>query len=562
MHSHSLLPTRSATAADALVGWLIAAGVRRAFGVSGGGVAAVWSAMSRADTLHMVHTQHESGAVFAATEASLATGELVVVMVTTGPGLTNALTGLVAARQEGARVLLISSLTPSARRGRGATQETSPEGPLGALYSAGAVMHVAAAVESVPQLQAALHKVAWGMAGPGGFVAHLGLPSDLALSPSAPIPFAPVRRPTPEVDPGILDELALSVERGELLLMLGREASPARGALLELVERAAIPAVSAPHGKGVIPEDHPCHLGVVGFAGQEQVGALLEARPFRTLLVLGAQLSEAESGYSPSLRPAHQIVLAGPSAEPPHGAYADIGHTVISAPVEAVVRGLLARVRTGRLIAMPTPLPAPPPLRRATDGAPVRPSVLLDAIQTQVVEGSDAVLLAECGNAFAWAIHHTRMPEPRLRVSVGWGSMCHASMGAIGVAAVGRRAVALVGDGAMLMGHEVVTAARHGLDVVWIVLNDSGYGMCRHGMAAQGLVGHDLDQPEVDFAALSRSLGVRGTSITDERELDQRLAEALASPGPHVIDVRVDPSERPPIGGRVRNLTFHAPTEL
>ena len=450
-------------------------------------------------------------------------------------------------------------MTPSARRGRGATQETGPEGPLAALYSAGAVIHVAAAVESVAQLQAMLHKIAWGMGGAGGFVAHLGLPSDLALSSCAPIPFAPVRRPAPAVDPSVLDELAGSVERGELLIMVGREAGQARHALIELVERAV---VSAPHGKGVLPEDHPCHLGVVGFAGQEHVGELLNARPFRTLLVLGAQLGEAESGYSPALRPEHQIVIVGAAAEAPHGGYADIEHTVITAPVSAVLGGLLARVRGGRLIAAPTPIPVIAPRLRAVHRGPVRPSVLMEAIQALVVEGSDAVLLAECGNAFAWAIHHLRLPEPRLRVSVGWGSMCHASMGAIGVAAVGRRAVALVGDGAMLMGHEVVTAARHGLDVVWIVLNDAGYGMCRHGMASLGLLGGDLDQPDVDFAALGRSLGVRGTVISDERDLDQRLAEALSQPGPHVIDVRIDALERPPIGGRVRSLTFHAPTEV
>ncbi len=557
MHALSCAPAPRASLADSLVDWLIAAGVRRAFGVSGGGVAALWSAAARRDSLALIHAQHEAGAVFAATEASLATGELVVVMVTTGPGLTNALTGLVAARQEGARVLLLSGLTPTARRARGATQETGPEGPLGGLYSAGAVMHLAAAVESRAQLQAMLYKIAWGMAGPGGLVAHLGLPSDVLLGLGEPLVFAPVTRAPAAVDPGTLDALAEVIARGQALAVVGRAAGAAGEALRALVDRTGLRVVSAPHGKGVLPEDHPCHLGVVGFAGQEQTLETIRRRPFEVLLLLGVQLGEAESGWSPALRPQREIVVVDAEGEPPHGGYADVPHAVIAAPARVVLEGLLARVPLARVAALSAPREVRGGERR--EGGPVRPSVLMEAVQQLVVEGSAATLLAESGNAFAWAIHLLRLPAPRLRVSVGWGSMGHVTAGAIGVAVGGQKAVALVGDGAMLMGNEVVTAVRHGLDVVWIVLNDHGYGMCRHGMSSQGYDVRDLDQAQVDFAALARSLGAHGVRIDDERHLDARLARALARPGPVIIDVRIDPDERPPIGSRVRNLTFHAP---
>ena len=558
------LDADSATSvADALVDWLIQAGVRRAFGVSGGGVAALWSAVSVREELTLVHTQHESGALFAATEASLLTGELVVVLVTTGPGLTNALTGLVAARQEGARVLLLSGLTPAARRGRGATQETGPEGPLGALYHPGAILHLGAAVGSVAQLQAALHQVAWGAAGEGGFVAHLGLPSDLLMEAGGPLPCAPVTRPPAGVDPGALDALAQAVDAGEVVVVLGRSAAPAREGLEALVRQAGLRVVSAPHGKGVLPEDHPCHLGVVGFGGQECATAGLRQRPFAELLLLGVQLSEAESGWSAALRPRRRVVVVGATGEAPLSAWPEVETTAIAASVAAVVDGLLARVRATRPLALPAPRLERAPVTRApvtSAGGRVRPSALIAAVQTHVVDATDALLLAECGNAFAWAIHHLRMPAPRLRVSVGWGSMGHATLGAIGVAATGRRAVALVGDGAMLMGHELATAARHGLDVVWIVLNDHGYGMCRHGMSAQGLPARELDQAGVDFCAFAASLGVAGVRIDGEAHLDARLSAALARPGPVVIDVHIDPDERAPISARVQSLTFHAPS--
>src|SRR5919205_4620136 len=93
-------------ASEAIAGFLSAFGVRYAFGVSGGAIAAIWSALSASD-IEVVHCRHETGAAFAAIEAHFATNAPVVVFTTTGPGLTNALTGILAARGEGAKVILL-----------------------------------------------------------------------------------------------------------------------------------------------------------------------------------------------------------------------------------------------------------------------------------------------------------------------------------------------------------------------------------------------------------------------------------------------------------------------
>ena len=80
-------------------------GVRHAFGVSGGAISFFWSALGGTG-IEVTHFRHESGAAFAACEASIASGRPVVVFVTTGPGLTNVLTGVYASRHEAARVIL------------------------------------------------------------------------------------------------------------------------------------------------------------------------------------------------------------------------------------------------------------------------------------------------------------------------------------------------------------------------------------------------------------------------------------------------------------------------
>ena len=133
--------------ASALVDDLLALGVEEAFGVSGGAMAMLWHAMS-ASRLRVRHCRHESGAAFAATEASLATGRPVLVFTTTGPGLTNAMTGLLAARDEGATLIVVSACTSAAMRGRFAIQESGPQTLPRGLYESGPLYHFAHRLEN------------------------------------------------------------------------------------------------------------------------------------------------------------------------------------------------------------------------------------------------------------------------------------------------------------------------------------------------------------------------------------------------------------------------------
>jgi thiamine pyrophosphate-dependent acetolactate synthase large subunit-like protein len=113
------------TVAQAIAKILADIGVSHAFGVSGGAMATVWAALSNHPQIEVIHCRHEGGAAFAATENHFASDRPVVVFTTAGPGITNALTGILAARGEGAKVILISACTSAPQRGRWAIQETS-----------------------------------------------------------------------------------------------------------------------------------------------------------------------------------------------------------------------------------------------------------------------------------------------------------------------------------------------------------------------------------------------------------------------------------------------------
>ncbi len=542
--------------ADHVVDWLLAQGVRLAFGVSGGAVAHLWHALSHAPGLRVVHTAHESGAAFAAAEASLESGEVVAVFTTTGPGLTNALTGLAAARQEGARVVLLSAATPAARRGRGATQDTHGGAPIPGLYEPGPLFHEACLVTSGAMLAPALQRAAEALARPGGAVVHLGLPSDVQSEPClGPLPgsarVAPLR-----ADPSVVHTLAeLCGRRG--VVVVGFGARDAAAEVRALVERTGWTAVSTPRGKGILPERHPRCAGVLGFAGHETAEAALAERP-EVVLALGTRLGEASSGWTEALRPSRLLVHVGADGELTSGPYPTAPVLDVRLPVATLLADLLERLRA----APPVPLLPPPPDAAPRPHGPVRPSALVAAVQRVVIEESDALVCAESGNAFAWALHHLRLDAPRLRVSVGWGSMGHFACGAIGPAVAGRRTVALVGDGAMLMGHELATAVRDGLPVTWIVLNDGQYGMCRHGNEGQGLLGAATALAPVDFAALAEAMGARAEVVAEERALDGALRRALRHAGPTVIDARIDREERAPIGRRLRSLSWHVPAEV
>lgn len=186
----------------------------------------------------------------------------------------------------------------------------------------------------------------------------------------------------------------------------------------------------------------------------------------------------------------------------------------------------------------------------------VRPEILMEAIQKVIVEGSDAVVMAECGNSFTWSTHMLRFAETnRYRVSTGVGAMGHAVTGVVGAAlARNGKAVAIVGDGAMLMNNEISTAVKYEIPAVWIVLNDARYNMCHQGMKLLGLTGADATIPEADFAMIARGMGAEGMRVEKESQLQAALEKAIASEVPFVIDVVIDPNRPAPSKGRNQSL--------
>jgi len=564
-HANTTPP--SFTVAETVVKMLANLGVSYAFGVSGGGVAPLWATLERSP-IQVLHFRHETGASFAAVESYFANNRPVVVFTTTGPGITNALTGLLAARWEGAKVIFLSASTASPQRGRWACQETSAYTmPISGIFTSGTLFDYATTLESDAELPEIARRLALGLTQPGGFVAHISIPTGVQTSLShASLPNVTHTRTTvATASAEAIAECVKLLSEGSFAIWVGFGAQSATAEIRQLAERTGAAVMCSPRGKGIFPEDHPQFIGVTGVGGHASVLTYIqEQRPWRTL-VLGTRLGEATSFWSPAMIPEKGFIHVDIDPKVPGVAYPSAETFAIQSEIGTFVQALLSQLPTSshRSLVGTIPRRERQAIALQADG-PVRPGVLMEAIQRVIVEQSDAVVMAESGNSLAWGTHTLQFAQPhRYRVSTGFGAMGHFVTGVVGAAlARNGKAVAIVGDGAMLMNSEVNTAVKYQIPAVWIVLNDGYYNMCHQGMALLGFTGVDAEIPQANFCGIARNMGADGIRVESESELELALSKAIASPVPFVIDVIIDPTEPAPIGSRIQSLIEQGATKL
>lgn len=535
--------------ADSLASMLAQFGVRQAFGVLGGGIAQFHASLRTAG-IDVIHGRHEAGAAFMAIEAQLASDAPVVVFTTTGPGATNVLTGLVSAAWEGAKLIAVVGGTDVHQRGRGAFQETGPHSLCVGAWLGGAAPIEELTLESPTQLAWLYRRLRGGLRRSGGYLASLTFPLGVQASPATPYRRALVRRPHLRPEPALVNDVREQLRDGDFVMWVGFGARKDAAAVRELAQRSGAYVMCSARAKGIFPESHPQYLGVTSmFGGHARVREhMLEHRP-RCVLVLGSRLSQATSSFDLGLCPRERFIHVDIDSSVFGLAYPEVETIGVQAEIGLLIDDLLRQWPT-RVHSVPAKAPrpsAPPP-----DSEPVHPRALMAAIQRVVVEGSNAIVLTDAGNSFAWGNAELRFDEPRrYRTTSSFAVMTSATSGVVGAAlGSGRTAVAIAGDGAMLMANEISTAVEHRVDAKWIVLNDASYGMVHHGMVAVGLTPRDTRLPRTNFELLATALGATGLRVTRASELDDALRRMLATPGPVILDVAIDPRVAPPFGRR------------
>ncbi|MEH1939394.1 MAG: ScyA-related TPP-binding enzyme [Nostoc sp.] len=561
--SHSK-PSKPFSVAEAVVKILENMGVQYAFGVSGGAIAPVWAALHQS-SIQVLHFRHEAGAAFAAIEAHFASDRPVVVFATTGPGIANALTGLLAARWEGAKVILVSASTSTLQRGRWAIQETSTYTmPSTGIFTSGQIFHYATTLECSDELTEVSRRLALGLAQPGGFVAHLSIPTNIQTSSlKTPLPRVTLSHSVATASEETIAECVRLLSEGPFAIWVGFGARGAAKEIRQLAERTGAAVICSPRGKGIFPEDRPQFVGVTGFGGHESVLTYMREQRPRRILVLGTRLGEFTSFWNPAMIPLQGFLHVDIDANVPGTAYPSTETFAIQSDVKIFVKNLLKNFPESNGCSRKIALPRSERdiIKPRTTGL-VRPEILMNVIQQVIVDGSDAVVMAESGNSFAWVIHLLRFNIPsRYRIGNGFGSMGHFVTGVVGAAlARNGKAVAIVGDGAMLMNSEVNTAVKYQVPAVWIVLNDGRYNICEQGMAYLGFNDADATIPQADFVKIAHGMGAEGIRVERESEVQAALEKAIAANGPFVVDVIIDHTQIPPSESRNQSLISQGST--
>lgn len=284
------------TAAEVLIQCLENEGVEVIFGVPGGPLTPFYEALSQSKKIRHVLAKHEGGAAYMANGYARASRKLGVCCVTSGPGGTNALTGIAASAADSVPVLIITAQVATSNFGAGAAQDGSPLGiDLVEIYKPATKFSAMLSKPSRMQdlAQRAIRIAQTGRPGP----VHINLPVDFAKQPSEFIPRSRTEYLTinQAVDQhAIKNALALLMAAKNPCIIAGSGvlASNAYDSLEKFANRSGIPVATTPKAKGVFPENHLLSLGVLGLSGHAHAESYFNSPLLDALLVIGSSLGE------------------------------------------------------------------------------------------------------------------------------------------------------------------------------------------------------------------------------------------------------------------------------
>lgn len=559
---HSSL--RPDSVAIRIVETLVARGIDTFFGIPGGPICPLFEALRICSGAQLIESRHESHAAFSAAAYYRTTGRPAAVLVTAGPGVTNAITGVASASSENVPMLVIAGDVAWATHGGCLAQNSGPEGlNVDAMLAPVTRAQVritngrSAVSQTLSALASALDPLSSGPA-------LLVVPINIATETSPRIEISPARPattlgPSPEAVRFTARALA-GAERP--LLVLGGGCLQHSTWVRQLVDALDVPFVTTPRAKGVVSEEHPRSLRTGGMA------ASVWARKYTSqgvdvALVLGTDLDDTSVGPTPYVAPGKTLIhvdinprVFNRNLPTELGVVSDIGHFCNDLYQLAIDEGL-QNGRGHRLIkeARLESAYEVPDFQTDVDFR-IPPHRAIADLQAAF---GDARFATDIGEHMLFALHYLTARGPQdFHIQLNLGSMGSGIAGAIGLALADRDrpVVCICGDGGMQMsGMEILTSLKLRLPVIYAVFNDSRYNMVHHGMKQIFGVADRYDTPAIDFSVWARSMGIVGYAIRQSGQIDARLAdELLRAGGPALLDIHIEPETRLRGGGRVEAL--------
>ena len=558
--------------ADLIVEYLRLLEIDVVFGIPGNPVEPFLNALARSERNggpRFITARHECGAVFMAEGYYRETGKIGAVCATTGPGSTNAITGIASAYVDESPILLISGQTPMTTFGKRPLQDSS----CSAVDTTGMMKHVTKLSTLVSHPDQLERKLASAL-----LVAHqepkgpvnLSIPSDILSAPCVAAEEIPKELLTQEYDlisQKPFDQLMEKIKAAKsIAIYVGYGAGSASKKIMELIELTGAPFITSPMGKAWVDETHPLFRGVYGFAGHKSAHNLTQNSDLDLVLAIGANFIDLDlHGWGDDLINKKLVHIDANiehfSRSPKAGMHICASPHAFADKLLIGIKELKESGKKWRTLASKTELnilgsyaELRGPQQCLSDSSPIKPQRLMQHLSRHLPETTRIYI--DAGNAWAWSIHYlvTTNNTGNYRLAMGSGAMSWSIGATIGCALAnpGVPTVSIVGDGAYLMSaQEITVAAQLNLPIVYIVLNDAALGMVYHGqkLGKQESIGWQLN--DLDYAAMAEAMGIKGIAINTPHDLEKLDFELLFnSEGPCLIDVRIDRDEVPPMSNK------------
>jgi len=534
--------------ASVVAGDLARYGARRCFALLGTANFKISHALVESG-VELISARHECNAASMADAYAKATGELTLVSVHSGPGLTNALTGIGEAAKSRTPLLVLAGDVPS-----GAVKNNFYIEQADMVRAVGAVperLHTPATAR-----EDARRAVTRALRDRQTVV--LSLPLDVQHAPLAsnlqPLELAPaLARLHP--DPHSVERLADALSRAQRPLILGGRGaviSDAEAALIALAERTGALLATSVCGHGLF-SGNPWSLGISGGFSSPVADTLISESD--CIVAFGASLTQWTTKKGKLI--AAGAVVAQVDVEPTKLGYQMPIEIAVLGDAKATAEALLAEFDRRSMTAVAGRRSAA--MRERIRGGDnhhyphtdessrdfIDPRTLSKAVDA--ILPADRVVASDSGHFCGWVPRYLRVPNARASClshsfqSVGLGLP---SVIGLAIANPGKLAVLGTGDGGFLMSMaDLETAVRLGLRLCILVYNDSSYAAEVHYFRRQGYSVDIVQFPDTDFAAIALGYGARGATVRTLADLDQLKAwVAEGAPGVFVIDGKINPN--------------------
>ncbi len=545
------------TASDLFLERLMAWGVDTVFGLPGDGINGFMEALrKRQGTIRYVHVRHEEVGAMAAVGYAKFTGKLGVCFATSGPGAIHLANGLLDAQLEGAPLLAITGMTYHDLIGTHYLQDYDTDHLFANLTAYNQRImgpeHIANVVDLACRTALTRRQAT-----------HIAFPIDYQTADAEDLmrykrnvpghsstQFTPPVRIPPR---GELQRAAELLAGGRKIVILAGQGARGAGEELEkLAETLAAPIVKASLGKDCVPDDSPYTTGGIGVIGTRPTQDAIENCD--TLVIVGSSMPYIEFLPTPGQARCVQIDDQAERIGLRHpvdvGLVGDARATLrelVPLLTRNEDRSFLEQAQTGMADWW-----ALMEHRGTREDVPMKPQVVAWHLAEALAE--DAILCGDSGQVTYWVTQMRLRRGQRFSFSGTNCSMAAALPYAIGAqtAYPDRQVVAFTGDGSLTMQMgDLVTLIQEQLPVKLIVLKNNSLGLIKwEQMVFIGNPEYGVDFAPVDFVKVAEACGARAFHIEEPGECAETLRQALAHPGPVVVEAVVDPNE-PPLPAKI-----------